>query len=423
MRRADPEPAAARSWAADAAAVSALLDGGTVAPVFQPIVDLATGATVAYEALARGPRGHLLEAPADLFAAARTAGVLVALDATCLRSAVGAARAVDLAAPWTLFVNIEPDSRSRDALPGLAASAAALPVVLELTERALTDDPAEVLGTVALARRLGWGVALDDVGVNPDSLALLPLISPDVIKLDLALVQDPPDERTAHVFSAVAAEVERTGSVLLAEGIETVAHLRAAHGLGANLGQGWLFGRPGCLPARPRDQLRDPLRLRPSAAARGGPTPFGAVAEDRAVRTAGTALLLAMSKHLERQAASIGESCLVLTTFQKAAAFTPAARRYTALAEANSYVAVFGHGMADHPVPGVRGIDLDAAEPLAREWDLVIVGPHFAAVLAAHMIGNDPDDGWRYVLSHDRNLAVRAAGTLMNRVTRAGAPA
>jgi EAL domain-containing protein (putative c-di-GMP-specific phosphodiesterase class I) len=400
------------------AAVAGLLDGGAVRSVFQPIVELSTGRVVAYEALARGPGGHRLEAPTDLFAAARSRGLLTELDAACLRSAVGAARSGGLAPPWTLFVNTEPDSRIFGTLAALAASPAP-PVVVELTERALTADPAGVLGAVALVRRFGWGVALDDVGVNPDSLALLPLIAPDVIKLDASLVQQSPDEHAARVFSAVAAEVERTGCLVVAEGIENPAHLRTACGLGAHLGQGWLFGRPGPLPAPLGAPPDEPLRLCAPAATRTERTPFGVAAAARRVRTADKALLLAMSKHLERQAAAVGESCLVLATFQTATAFAAAARRYTALADANAYVAVFGSGIGDHPARGVRGTDLDPGEPLSQEWDVVVVGAHYAVVLAAR-----PSAGteWDYVLSHDRDLAVRAAGALMQRITGADAP-
>ncbi len=127
-----------------------------------------------------------------------------------------------------------------------------------------------------------------------------------------------------------------------------------------------------------------------------------------------------MSKHLERQAAAIGESCLVLTTFQTAAAFAPAAARYTALADSNAYVAVFGSGLTDRPARGVRGIDLQPGEALSWEWNLVIVGPHFAAVLAARQLDTAAGVGehWRWVLSHDRAVAVRAASALMNRIPR-----
>ena len=408
--------------AVPAMTVTDLLDGGTVQPVFQPIVDLTSGCTVAYEALARGPHGHHLESPDALFTAARAAGMLTALDVTCLDAATQAARASDLTAPWTLFVNVEPDSHSIGIIPALA-STSTLPVVVELTERALTDDPAYVLGTVALIRRAGWGVALDDVGVNPDSLALLPIIAPDVVKLDAALVQQPPNRHTARVFSAVAAEVERSGCIVVAEGIETPEHLHAAHALGAHLGQGRLFHSPGRLPAAFTDAPRAPVQLRALGTAHSDPTPFGVAAEAGEVRTAGRALLVAMSKHLERQAAAIGESCLVLATFQTAAAFAPARRRYAALARGNAYVAVFGSGIGDHPVPGVRGIELEQEEPLALEWNLVIVGSHFAAVLSARLDDpGDTDTGWDYVLSHDRGVAVRAAATLMNRITRADEP-
>jgi DICT domain-containing protein len=182
-----------------------------------------------------------------------------------------------------------------------------------------------------------------------------------------------------------------------------------------------LFGPPGHLPTAFTDPPHAPLRLRAVAPAHSDATPFEAAARAREVRKADKPLLLAMSKHLERQAAAIGESCLVLTTFQTAAAFTPAQRRYAALASANAYVAVFGSGMADQPAPGVRGIDLDPEEPLSLEWNLVIVGAHFAAVLAARMTNSatDPDSRWDYVLSHDRDLTVRTATALMNRITRA----
>ena len=399
------------------AALIGLLDGGCVQPVFQPIVELPAGRVVAYEALARGPHGHRLEAPTALFAAARSLGLLTALDAMCLRAALGAAMSGGLTSPWTLFVNTEPDSQGFEVLATLAASSTQ-PVVVELTERALTDDPADVLDAVALVRRLGWGVALDDVGVNPDSLALLPLIAPDVVKLDASLVQQRPEEHTARVFSAVAAEVERTGCLVVAEGIESPVHLRAALGLGAHLGQGWLFGRPAALPTPPDLPPGEPLQLCAALASRTDRTPFGVAAAARRVGTTNKALMLAMSTHLERQAAAVGESCLVLATFQTAAAFARAAGRYTALADGNAYVAVFGSGLSDHPARGVRGIDLEVGEPLSREWDVVVVGAHYAVVLTAR-----PTTGteWEYVLSHDRDLAVRAARVLMSRITRVAA--
>ena len=92
--------------------------------------------------------------------------------------------------------------------------------------------------------------SLDDVGIDERSLALMPFLAPDVIKLDMSLIQERrPTPASARVLNSVAAEAERTGAVLLAEGIDTEAHLARARAVGATLGQGWYFGRPGALPA------------------------------------------------------------------------------------------------------------------------------------------------------------------------------
>ncbi len=68
-----------------------------------------------------------------------------------------------------------------------------------MTERALANKPAELLRVVEDIRAQGWGIALDDVGADWRSLALMPFIRPDVIKLDMHLVQVPLDVTGALV--------------------------------------------------------------------------------------------------------------------------------------------------------------------------------------------------------------------------------
>ncbi|SFF32568.1 diguanylate cyclase domain-containing protein [Blastococcus tunisiensis] len=407
---------------APAGALDAALAPGGVRSVFQPIVELDTGAVVAYEALARGPEGPL-ERPDLLFAAARTAGRLAELDGICRAAAFRGAVEQGLLAPLTVFVNVEPevlDSAPMDDLLAIAEGAPReLRIVIEITERALSARPAELLRTVERVRSLGWGVAVDDVGADSMSLAFLPLLAPDVIKLDLRLVQERPGPAIAEIMNAVNAHAERTGAVVLAEGIETPEHLATARALGATLGQGWLFGRPGPGPAAglPPGELALPAA---GTAAPSHGSPFGCLPATVPLRRSAKSLLIELSKQLEREAMRLGEACVVAATFQEARHFTPSTiQRYRDLVERTGFVCALGEDLAVEPLPGLRGAALDPADPVRGEWDVVVLGPHFAAALLARDLGDDGPDldrTFEYALTYDRDTVVRAAHSLLTRV-------
>lgn len=228
-----------------------------VRSVYQPIVDLTDRHLVGYEALARLDDGE-----ADLSfneIAARLAHPdleLDELDWACRTVAFEGALAANLGPDLTLFVNAEPTTSSVDGSTRrqhdvLDRATAGLRVIIEITERSLLAHLDNVVRLTRWARERGWGIAIDDVGVNPHSLAVLPFVEPDVIKLDIALIQRLPGEREAHTLMAVMAQAERHGTVLLAEGVETEQHLEQALSVGATIGQGWLLGRPEPLVTRP----------------------------------------------------------------------------------------------------------------------------------------------------------------------------
>jgi EAL domain-containing protein (putative c-di-GMP-specific phosphodiesterase class I) len=414
--------------AAEAAELDRILATRDVSPVYQPIVDLVSGDVVAYEALARGPKGSSLAGPAELFGTARRVGRLAEVDWLCRIRALEGALAAGLAAPTVLFVNVEPEVLESDPPAGadelLDATGHRLRVVVELTERALTDRPADLLAMVEAVRRRGWAVALDDVGADARSLALVPLLRPDVVKLDLNLVQRRPDLAIAEIVSAVSAYAESSGAVVLAEGIETHAHRQVAAGMGARLGQGWLLGRPAPLPAKDRRPTPSAWTLPADdrSAVLTGASPYELVVAARgdAVRTATKPLLQAISAHLETQAAGLGAHAVVVAAFQHAAFFTAgSARRYADLAREAAFVGVLGEGLPLAPARGVRGGHLAWDDPLRGEWDIAVVGPHFAAVLVARDLGDTgPDHSRRfeYLLSYDRDLAVAVARTLIARL-------
>jgi EAL domain-containing protein (putative c-di-GMP-specific phosphodiesterase class I) len=388
--------------------------------VYQPIVELDTGAVVAYEALVRGPRGTALESPDRLFAAARRAKCVAGLDRACQIAAFEGAKASGLRKPWSLFVNVEPAAANAALLAATTDDLDGYRIVVELTERALVADPPQLLQLVARIRSLGWGIALDDVGANRDSLALLPLLCPDVIKLDLRLVQQRATGELAQIVSAVNAEAERSGTVILAEGIETEEHLQVAWSVGAVLGQGWMLGRPSDLPL-PLPQFKGtPIAVNHREELVPRRTPFALGSALKSPRPVRKALLIEISKHLERQAMVAGESAVILSTFQDASFFTPLTRgRYEKLVTRAAFVGALAENMPAEPLPGVRGCVLDVDDPLIGEWDITVVGPHFAATLVARDLGDDGPDAERrfeFVLSHERNLAIQVALALMWRV-------
>lgn len=418
------EPTAADPSAGDAPSADPISER-SIGTAYQPVVDLYSGEVVAYEGLARGPEGGSLFRPAGLFSWAASEGRIEELDWVCRAAAVAGAIAAGLPRDLHLFVNADPSTSGArcpdDLQPVFAAAKDHLQVVVEVTERDLLSRPADVLTTVRTCREFGWHVALDDVGVSPESLALLPLIRPEVVKLDKSLIQRRSTADVAFVVTSVMAYAERTGAIVVAEGVETEEQRDRAIGYGATHAQGWLFARPGPLPTEvslPATPLVLPAAQEPASRA----TPFSLVRDrNLPTRRASRRTLLAISHHLEGQATlpSPGRAQpVVLSAFQRADRFTPhTAYRYGEIASSSPFVAALAVDLPAVPAPGVRGASIAADDPLAGEWSVVVVGPRYAgALLAAEVDPSGGDGAFDFVVTHDPTLVLEAAQSLMGRV-------
>ncbi len=384
---------------------------------FQPIVDMASRSVVAYEALARDEEGRF---PVAAFAAAQAEGRMDELDRICQRAALR--DAADLQRPATLFVNVEPESFDG---PGDLEDPD-IPVIIEVTERGLTTRPAELLLAVERVRERGWGIAVDDVGADWRSLALMPFLRPDVVKLDRSVLAGATSPDQARVVRGAKAQIARHGGLLLAEGVEEIAHEQRAIGFGASLGQGWLYGRPA--PLSPTTGATgSALSIIQRHAPIDDLTPFQALrTTGLPVGVATKAELLPLSLDLEREAAATRDPAVILATFQDAKRFGAGVReRYAGLAAGAAFVGAFGVGLAHEPAPGVRGASLEAGEALRDEWCVIVVGPHSTMALIARDMGDPGRDDRRrfeYALTEDREVVMRAARALMLRVVAAPAP-
>ena len=389
-----------------------VLGGQPLRAEYQPLVSLDTGQVLGFEALARGVRP-----PVELLEHARRLGCIAELDWACRAAALQGALDADLGSTLTLLVNVEPDTDGRvpRELEELVERAGSeLRVVLEITERAVVQRPSELLRVVDWARARDWGIALDDVGQEPASLALMPFLEPDVLKLDLRLVQQRPSEEIGTVMSAVTAQAERTGAVVVAEGVETDADRQAALALGATVGQGWLLGRPGPLPD-PLPQPDDVLPLRRTWSVHEEPTPFSVLRAARPVRRGCKDLLTGIADHLEEQALTLGSAPVVLSTFEAGEQVpTGTQQRYQRLTSKGSFVAALRAGDAPAVCDGTRGARLPDDHRLGEEWSVVVVGAHYAGALVARRA---PVDGeYDFAVTHDRPLVVEAGRALLRHV-------
>jgi EAL domain-containing protein (putative c-di-GMP-specific phosphodiesterase class I) len=401
---------------------SRLLDRRAVRTVFQPIIDLDNGDIVAFEALTRGPEHSVFADPAVLFDEAYRADRAVELDWVCRTAAMAEAMAAGLPPSVPLFVNVEPLSFGStcpsDLTDIIERARHELRILFEVTERSLAGDTAGLLNAVARARTQSTGVALDDVGADPTSLAMMPLVRPDVIKLDLSLVQGWPTLRRARIINAVQSEVERSGAVVVAEGIETAYHADVARAMGASLGQGWYFAPPGRLPdwiAEPRRPIALPT---PAPVVPG--TPFDIVARRCSSRPSTKDLISLMSRDLEYLGLDSSEPAVFLACFQHVRHFgKPTRLRFSRLASRAALTAVLGEDMPAQPGPGIRGGLLAKDDPLVGQWVVVVLGPHVSGALVARDRGDtgpERDRSFDLTVTHDRDLVIEAAQPILMRL-------
>lgn len=399
-----------------------IIDGREVKTVFQPLVHLADGEVVGYEALARGPEGSSLELPLKLLGAARAIGRLEELDWVFAATAVSAASAARPHPSTTFFVNLEPSTFlspcPEDLLRPMKRAETNLRVIAEMTERSLAEASSDLLQAIERLREIGWGIGIDNVGETPESLAMLAFVQPDVMKIDLAALRCREAESVAAIMSALRAQAERTGAVILTQGIETEEDALVARTLGATYGQGWRYGSPAPLPPEIRRGHRSPFPLIKDPGVSEA-TPFEIIAASRGTTRTEKRLLVPLSRYLEEQAVSLSGSgsLAVLACVQEARYLTPALRtRLAELAEQAIFTVVLGEGVGRRPVPDVRLIDLGPGDPLRHEWNLFVIGPHFAAALVARDCGDDGPQAERrfdFTLSYDRSLVLEAARSLL----------
>jgi EAL domain-containing protein (putative c-di-GMP-specific phosphodiesterase class I) len=210
---------------------------------FQPIVDVANQTIFAYEALLRTDEDSLRRP--DIFISTAERLDKVQLLGRTVRDAVARA-APQLPEGVNLFVNVHGLELNDEELFSANSKLAqfAPRVVLEITERT-GIDPAAGATRVAMLRRLGYRIAVDDLGAGYAALGALATLEPDIVKLDMSLIRDlDQHDKKRRIVAAIASLCRELGGRVVAEGVETPAEKQACIDVGIELIQGYLYARP-----------------------------------------------------------------------------------------------------------------------------------------------------------------------------------
>ena len=222
----------------------------------QPIIELASGDVVGFEALMRWQQSDgTIVSPAEFIPIAEETGTIVPIGAWALLEALSQLRLwIDsgvCSSTATISVNVSPRQLADPNFPAIVSEALTRSRVspqllwLEVTESVMITEPELALSTLRRLRSLGVRVALDDFGTGYSSLSLLQKFPLQRIKIDRAFVHgvaDNPNDRS--LVRTIVAMGTSLGLDLVAEGVESVHQLQVLSDLGCDKAQGFLISHP-----------------------------------------------------------------------------------------------------------------------------------------------------------------------------------
>lgn len=211
---------------------------------FQPIVSWSTKSVVAYEALLR-TTDPVLNIPTEILAVAEKLGEVHTLGHRT-RKLIADVIAQHPELPG-VFVNLHVLDLLDEQL--FSSSSPLYPfashIHFEITERMAIEKIADTHDRIERLRKLGYKIAVDDLGEGYSGLNSFAVLEPDAVKLDMSLIrgiEKAPTKR--RMVRALASLCRELGTPLVAEGVETQAELDTLLELGADWLQGFLFARP-----------------------------------------------------------------------------------------------------------------------------------------------------------------------------------
>ncbi|SDL32459.1 EAL domain, c-di-GMP-specific phosphodiesterase class I (or its enzymatically inactive variant) [Maridesulfovibrio ferrireducens] len=233
-----------------------IIERECLATMFQPIISMSRKSVLGYEALTRGinPDTGEIISPVKLFSMCKDVWTLTKLDRACRRKAFKTFAPISQHnRSLLLSVNIDAAVLGKNTQDlgstGKMIKEFKIPannIVIEIIESKAGNE--EVLYKFTEnCRKLGFLIALDDIGTGHSNLDRIPALKPDIIKIDRSLITDIDTKfHNLEVTRSLIHLAERTGTLPLAEGIETIQEALTLMRMGIDVFQGYYFGKPMC---------------------------------------------------------------------------------------------------------------------------------------------------------------------------------
>ena len=221
------------------------LQGNYVHIALQPLISSQTGKAEAFEALLRSQH-PIFDGPLSVLRASERHDRLDVLSSIVFNKVAEWMKLLD--GSIRIFVNIHPDELANgeamisrlEVLKPWANN-----IVLEITERSriqATDSWEKTLDDID---KMGFSVAVDDLGSGYSSLSVLADLQPKYIKMDMSIIRDVHLEpRKKRLVELLCRFAEATDAMIVAEGVENQEEMKALQYCGAHLFQGYFFAKP-----------------------------------------------------------------------------------------------------------------------------------------------------------------------------------
>lgn len=233
--------------------ISDIIENKKIKVHFQPIVYTSRKTVCGLEGLVRGINTdtNQLISPISLFEAANDKGLTIELDRICRDKVIEAFSYIyENDKDRLLFLNIDASIIEKVEGSNYLISQVekfnikTSSIVIEINEAKVKDNEA-LKRFIDTYRKLGFLIALDDIGSGFSNLDRISLIKPDIIKTDMSLIRNVQDDYyKQEVLKSLVSLSNKIGALVVAEGVETEEESIQTLKLGAHMIQGYFFSKP-----------------------------------------------------------------------------------------------------------------------------------------------------------------------------------